>query len=531
MRKTWKKALSIALVSTMILSLAGCGKKDASTESTGSTGSTESTGGTESAATGETPTITFMLPSFYGTDLKNDNSDEVIKRYEAYTGIHVEWQWESNDTYGDKMGLTLMDKDNMPMVLTASGSLTANIVDAAKRGAFWDLTPYLEDSASYPNLSQANDQVLKALTVNGQVIGIYRARAIGRYGLSYRTDWAEAVGITEAPKTIEDVYNMLYKFTYEDPDGNGKDDTYGLEMTKYTGPIDIMQTWFGVGNEWVDVDGQLVPVHQTAEYKEALKWVKKIYDEGLIRKDWATVDSGTYQDALKKGEAGVFIDVMDSGKRIWQYYIDNDIKSVVDSSKTATMTLVGAINNKTLATSGFNGFYLITKDGAETEEDVKNCLTYLDKMNDDEMLVLADYGLEGVTYDLNEAGNVVLRNGIESKYLPSAGLNQSVPYIPKLASSSPVLEKTEPTLEQERVYAENEKVAVLNPALGYLANSEVNAEVGTDIEQIIEDARTQYVCGQIDEAGLDAAAQQWLDRGGDRLVAEVNELYKNDTAK
>ena len=34
--------------------------------------------------------------------------------------------------------------------------------------------------------------------------------------------------------------------------------------------------------------------------KEALDWMKKIYDEGLVRKDWATIDSGTFQEACKK---------------------------------------------------------------------------------------------------------------------------------------------------------------------------------------------------------------------------------------
>ncbi len=522
--KKWKRVLAAALAGVMVLALAACGGKNSSTTgaNTGSGENGEETGKAK---------ITFMLPSFYGTDLKNENSDQVIAKYEEYTGTHVDWQWESNDTYGDKIGLTLMDKNNMPMVLTASGNLTANVVDAAKKGAFWDLAPYLEDSASYPNLSQANKNVLKALTVDGKIIGIYRAREIGRYGFSYRTDWAEAVGITDAPKTLEEVYNMLYKFTYEDPDGNGKDDTYGMEMTKYTGPIDIIQTWFGAGNEWVEQDGKLVPVHQTAEYKEALKWLKKIYDEGLVRKDWATVDSGTWSEGCKKGEAGVFIDVMDSGKRIWEYFKENNVKSVTNPSETATMTLVGPINNKTLATSGFNGYFLITKSGAKTEEDVKNCLHFLDKMNDNEMLILADYGLEGITYDLDADGNVVQRGKLEPQYTPSAGLNQCLSYIPNASSTSPALVKTEPILAQEAAYAANKQVAVFNPALGYLANSEVNAEVGSDIEQIIEDARTQYICGQIDEAGLDAAAKQWLDRGGDRLITEINELYQKDATK
>lgn len=520
MRRAWKRrALAATLAGAMALSLTACGGK-----------TQKETSGTAAAA-GEKPSITFMTTSFYGTDLKNDKSDEVIQKYEEHTGTHVDWQWEANDTYKEKLGLTLMDKDNMPMVLTVSGDLPANVVDAARKGAFWDLTPYLQDKESYPNLSQANPDVLKALTVDGKIIGIYRARAVGRYGLSYRTDWAEKVGITKAPETVEDVYNMLHAFTYDDPDGNGKEDTYGLEMTKYVGPLDIMQTWFGTGNGWVEKDGRMVPVHQTEEYMEALKWMKKIYDEGLIRKDWATVDSGTFGDGCKKGEAGAFIDVMDGAKRIWDYYGMNDVKSVTDPSKTATMTLSGAVAGKTLATSGFNGFYLITKAGAKSEEDVKNCLHFLDKMCDDEMILLADYGLEGVTYDLNDAGAVVKKNAMEPQYSPSNGLNQSICYIPHLVPETPAIEMAESMKAQQAAYENNEKYAVMNPALGYLANSEVNAEVGADLKQILEDARTQYICGQIDDAGFQTAAKQWTDRGGDRLIEDVNRLYQEDKAK
>ncbi|MDF2887630.1 MAG: extracellular solute-binding protein family 1 [Lacrimispora sp.] len=524
MKQVWKKAMAVTLAGTMALSMAGCSSK-----TTSQTAGESKESGAANAGDGKAA-ISMMVTQFYGTELKNDHSDEVIKKFEDYTNTNVDFRWEANDTYNEKLGLALMDKDNMPMIITGKGDLSANVVDAAKKGAFWDLSEFIKDSASYPNLSKADPQVLKSMTVDGKVIGLYRAREIGRFGFSYRTDWAEAVGITQAPKTVEDVYNMLYKFTFEDPDGNGKDDTYGLEMTKYVGPIDIMQSWFGTGNEWVEQEGKLIPVHQTKEYKEALIWVKKIYDNGLIRKDWATVDSGTFGDALKKGEAGAFVDVMDSAKRIWNYYIQNDIKSVTDPTKTAAMTMVGPINAKTLATSGFNGYYLITKAGAKTEEDVKNCLHFLDKMCDNEMLVLADYGLEGVTYDLKD-GKVVVRNNLEVQQTPHTGLNQTICYVPNLASTNPVLEKEEPTIAQDKAYAENKKVAVFNPALGYLANSGVNAEVGTDIEQIIDDARTQYICGQIDEAGLDAAAKQWLDRGGDRLVEEINQLYQQDTGK
>lgn len=474
------------------------------------------------------PTITFMLTSFYGTELKNEHSDEVIRRYEDHTGIHVDWKWETNDVYKEKLGLTLMDKTNMPMVITGSGEMTANVVDAAKKGAFWDLTPYLEDAARFPNLSQYDRNVIKSFTVDGKIVAIYRGRQIGRLGLSYRTDWAEKVGITKAPETIDEVYDMMYKFTYSDPDGNGKTDTYGLELTKYVGPLDIIQTWFGVGNEWVEKDGKLVPVHQTEEFMTALKWMRKMYADGLVRPDWPSVDSGTFSDAVKKGKAGIYIDVMDSGKRIWNYFKQNNIRSVVKPDQIATMTLVGPIEGVTLATSGHNGYYLITKAGAKTEQDVINCLTFLDKMNDPEMLVLADYGLEGITYELNADGDVVMFEKLAVSQNPHVGMNQSLTYIPYLESPSPHLAKTDSDIAADEAFARNKKVAVFNPALGYLANSSVNAEVGTDIEQIIDDARTQYVCGLIDDAGFASAAKAWSDRGGTRLIAEINQLYQAD---
>ena len=520
MKKTGKKIMVLAAAAFVASAAVGCGNGEKASQN----------GQPQQAADGK-PSVSIMVPTFTGTSLANEGSDKVIEMYEEHTGTHVEWRWEQDGTYEAKFGIKLMDRDNTPMILGAKRDMTANVVDAARKGAFWDLAPFLEDKEAYPNLSQYNREVAKAMTVDGKMVGLYKAREIGRYGFAYREDWAEAVGITEAPKTVEDVYNMLYKFTYEDPDGNGKNDTFGLEMTKYTGPLDIIQTWFGCGNEWVEQDGKLVPVHQTEEFMEALKWMHRIYEEGLVRKDWAAVDSGTFGEACKKGEAGAFIDVMDGAKRIWQYYDSNNVKSVADPSKNAAMKLVGPVNDKTLATSGYNGYFLITKAGAKTEEDVKTCLHFLVSLCDDEMLVLADYGLEGMNYELTSEGMIKKLDDILLEQAANNGLNQAVPYIPNIIASSPKLEQDEPTAAQYEAYEVCRPIAVTNPVLGYLASSEVNAEVGTDIEQIIDDARTQYICGQLDDAGFEKAAQTWLNRGGDRLIEELNQMYQADQTK
>ena len=177
----------------------------------------------------------------------------------------MDFTWVANDVLEEKVTLALANPKEMPMVMTI-GNVTGAIISAANAGAFVDLNNYMFDAAKYPNLSQANPNVCQSITVGGKLIGVYRAIVIGRYGIAYRADWAEKLGIDE-PKTIEDVYEMMSQFTHGDPDGNGQDDTYGLALCQYTGPFDIMQTWFCVGNGWVEQEGKLIPVHMQAEYK------------------------------------------------------------------------------------------------------------------------------------------------------------------------------------------------------------------------------------------------------------------------
>ncbi|MDL2301796.1 extracellular solute-binding protein [Lachnospiraceae bacterium OttesenSCG-928-D06] len=536
----FKKAMAVLLTAVMSVSvLSGCG----STDNQAASGTNEGTSkeaaesstkeessqaeSKEETGSGETPVITFMAADHYGRALANEGSDDVLQAAMDYTGINVEFNWVANDSYNDVLGITLMDKSNMPMVITYGSDLQANIVQAAKDGAFWDLGEFVWDAEKYPNLSQMSEDVCNAFTVDGQLVGIYRSRPIGRNGLGYRTDWAEKLGL-ETPKTVEDVYNMMYEFTYSDPDGNGKNDTYGLCLCKYTGPLDIIQAWFGAGNQWKEVDGELIPIHQTEEYMEALRWMRKMYEDGLVYQDWATRETNTWSDGVKNGECGMFLDVLDNSRRIWDYFVSEEIEAVTGEG-LAGMTLVGAIAAKdgeeprTLATSGSAGCYLITKAGAKTVEDVEACLQYLDKMNDMEMRILADYGLEGRDHEIKDGLVVDLLKDKEVQEKPQIGMNQSVPFVPEELVP---LDRTERQLIEEDVKADNIQYAVFNPASGYLVSSSVNAEMGTDLKDILDRARTQFICGQLDEAGLMAQFDVWAQRGGNDLIAEINEMHK-----
>lgn len=540
-KKLLQKVLSAALAASMVMSLTACGGSSNSTGSNASgsdstqttaasTEKADATAATETKEeTKERQTVTFMTIDFNaGTSNTGDYAEEIKQKVEDATGVNLEIEWVLSDVTDEKITLAMANPSTMPMIITHSGSLTGNIVSAAKAGAFVDLNDYIWDSEKYPNLSQMNKSVAETLSVDGALIAIPRTRDIGRYGLSYRQDWADAVGITEEPKTIDDVYDMLYKFTYDDPDGNGKNDTYGMEMTSYTGPFDIIQTWFGVGNGWAEVDGKLIPVHMQPEYKEALDWIKKVYDDGLMPKDWAVRTTDTWSNGCKTGESGVYIDVMDGGRRIWDYFVAEETKtpSVVNPDETASMNLLGAVNGKTLATSGYNGYFTISASTCDTPEKIEAALTLLDKLNDNDTRLLVEYGLEGINWKKDADGNLVDLD-VENATLAAnyMGLNQMLAYIPRY-DLNPSPAKNERTQAQADVYVENEKYAVFNPASSYLANSATYADIGKTLDEIITQARTQYVCGEIDEAGLQTAWDNWLNQGGQTIIDEVNAQYE-----
>ncbi len=556
-RKSLNKVFALALVSAMVLGTAACGNGDGGDSSApaGNSGeesssqaggseesSSEETGGEESSeesgeqASGERQTINFSVIDINaGSNNVGEYAEQILNQVRDYTNVNVELTWVANDALEDKNALYLTNPSTMPHIITWGGTIKANVVEAAKQGAFVDLNDYVWDSAKYPNLSGMSKEVAANLTVDGKLIAIPRTRVVGRNGLSYRTDWFEKLkdeyNLTE-PNTPEAVKEMLKAFTYGDPDGNGVDDTIGMEMTKHTGPFDIIQTWFGCGNGWAEVDGQLVPVWMQPEYMEAVDYIKSLYDEGLMPADWHSRPTDNWSDGCKKGENGVFIDVLDSGKRIWKYFEDEATRtpSVVNPDEPAHMTMYGAVNGRTLATAGYAGYFPLSATTLDTPEKIEAALTLLDKLNDTEMLILTQYGLEGINYEMVDGELIDTDNTEDGKALAEnyLGLNQMLPFLPTTEETNArvPLQVDKYNAAQNEAYEAALPYAVMNPALSYLVNSPTYGSEGATLDEAANAARTQYICGAIDKAAFEAELQRIRDNGYDTIIAEVNEQYK-----
>ncbi|MBD2843818.1 extracellular solute-binding protein [Paenibacillus sp. IB182496] len=535
MKQTKRKATGrlalLGAVLAALVALAACSGGNAGNDNNGgNVGNGGNSGGGQTAggngggsgdnggeAQEEALKLSFMIPAFQ-TELP-DKDSPVLQALQEATNTEITMQYVPNSSYPDKMNITLAS-GQLPTLMVVDRN-AASFINAARSGAFWELGPYLDD---YPNLSQANPIVLNNSSIDGKTYGIYRGRILGRMGVTLNRQWMENLGL-EAPQTLDEFYNVLKAFKEDDPDGNGKDDTYGIVVSKYAGPWDIMQVWFGAPNKWGEAeDGTLAPAHTTPEYLEALQFFRTLYVEGLVNEDFAVMDPAVWTDPMVNQEAGVFVDVADAARRM-----DNSMqdKAPRDTPYVDVFQApVGPKGHRDMPTSGYANVIAVSKSAVKTEDELKRVLTFLDRLNDEDMQMLLGYGIEGRHYEMVD-GYIHPLTTPEDVALSSElnSLNQMLMFI---GPTTPTLESTEINDKVEEVQAANEAIVVGNPAEPLI--SDIYAQKGQQLDNIIADARIKYIVGQIDEQGLEEAFDLWMSSGGADYIAEINTLYEEAQA-
>ena len=152
---------------------------------------------------------------------------------------------------------------------------------------------------------------------NDKLYGInqIKARAAYRKPIVYRGDWMKKVGVEKYPETLEEFETLMYKFAKEDPDGNGKDDTYGLSLSA----MQIVYGAFGYtpSNTWPKLEMPAVQWEQNGseivfsaiqpEMKGAIALLNKWFKDGVLDPEFITGDDvgSKIADAFIKGKIGV----------------------------------------------------------------------------------------------------------------------------------------------------------------------------------------------------------------------------------
>jgi putative aldouronate transport system substrate-binding protein len=516
----WKKSalVSSAVAGTMLVSVA-CGSSGGSTnngakETAGATKAPSAASAAPATATAQAPlNLTIAISQVGDIPAKGNVVEQTI---EKLTNTKLDIQWIPSTAYNDKINVMLASNE-MPKLLRVVQGPT--VVNAIESQLFWEVGPHLKD---YKNLSAQNPQFFQNIAVEGKIYGVPLYRNMGRGAYVYRKDWMDALNL-QLPKTMDDWYNVVKALTLNDPDKNGKNDTYGIVLNKkYNEGVASWLTRFAVMmggvNKWsVDKDNNFTPEHETKEFMDVLNLFRKLYAEKLINQDFAVLDATEQEKLFDTGRAGIRFAVATNGKSQQDRLSKTNPAAVVDVA-----SFEGPQGIRISSEAGNNGFFVIPKSSVKTEAEMKRVLGFLDALMEPAASTLLLRGIEGTHFGNTADGRTEFIgdgfNIFQREVKPYRdNLTVLEGYNVKPLKDVPIGEKG------TKMESDGIKYIVSNPAL--TLKSATLSERGQELDQLLMDAETKYIMGKIDEAGWKEEVSKWKKNGGDKLMAEYKESY------
>lgn len=542
--KRSKRILALVLAMLFVVTaFAGCGN-NAANNGSGDAKATATPAPTQAPGATATPTPTpipepvaldVMVPFGSNEHDGEEYTEMMYNTIDEHCNTDITWTFYQENAYWESLTLVMASND-MPDIFVVNKD-TAGWLTAVKYGAFYELSQYL-GKGDYRNLDTIPEAVIQNASVDGYLYGIPRSRNLYRNGWGYRQDWVNNLGIAD-PTTLEEFYDMLVAFTNQDPDGNGLNDTYGLGLCDFYGPLDMLQCMWGAPNGWgIDKNGDLIPAHLTEEYIACLTEVRKWYSEGLINPDYDEFSSGNWDSQLLRNNvAGCTADVVDRFRRNQESMDDTNPNVLHMTIPGVDIDGDGVIY--LMPTAGYSGMIVINKAGV-SEDELPGALNFLDKMNDAEMCNLIQYGVLDKTYTVDENGYGVFLTAEEQtalgvpQYNWRDGFNQIIPYFHCAEEAEKILstEAASPARQLEanhkagiwpETFADYKIEFTVNYGAAY--TSETQANIGAELDAIVIDARNAYIKGEIDLTGWEAEIDRWKQSGGQTVIDEMNAKY------
>lgn len=498
--RSWKTASAVLI--SLSLMMTAC------------SGGSESNG--EDGSSADKPTQISMNTLSYGTNFP-DKNNVIVKEFEKRTNTTLDIDWVPVATSEDKFNV-LYASGNLPDLTFVEDMSNQQIRAMINQGVFWDLTDMIGD---YPNLS---NEMLKDMWEISKIDG--KNYSVPRYYPTHgggvfpmlRQDWLNELNLP-VPTTMDEFYNTLKAF---------KDNKLGGDKTiPYAASQPYMNFVYNVYNDtngsWKLVDGQLYPNITQDESTEALKWIKKAYDEGLFPQDFVILTFAQITEGLQGGKAGGAGFSMNNS--ISQTY---EIKKLDEDADLVPLTYLQGPEGNQYVPSGapFYGHFLIPKKVSESK--VKKILEFLDYGYSPEGNELANYGIKDVHF--TEADGVKTTNEQYKTDLVGESFN----FIFLNLKDEQVLgDRTLTTPEiferNQSILDERKKINVPNPSLGLV--SDASTKYMPDITKKVDDMRAKVILGQETIESYQAFINN-LKEDSDlkKVVAEMNELYAQKIA-
>jgi len=200
--------------------------------------------------------------------------------------------------------------DALPDMAVVNREPLLNLIDKGLIMAVDDLYPLMPDRTE----KMYNESSRRFATIKGKCYGFSTpgGNIQKNEGVLIRKDWLDKLGLS-VPKTMDEYLDVMRAFTFKDPDGNRKDDTYGygafVEINTYEEGLgrrlDPIFGAFGVPGTWNLSEKNAGLNVRKPEYFEALSTVATMQKEGLIDPNWLGYKKDDFRAAWKSGRFGI----------------------------------------------------------------------------------------------------------------------------------------------------------------------------------------------------------------------------------
>ncbi|MGG1513782.1 extracellular solute-binding protein [Paenibacillus oryzisoli] len=397
------KKVTFGIISSLVL-LSGCSDDSSPSSSPSSSSSSPQASAAETKASPMALSWLFFVPT-NDVALPSPDKDYIRQTIEQKFNVKLNMEYGvPGEDMKNKINLKIAS-NSTPDMFQADGAQTNQmIIDKAVA----DLTPYVNPQTMPNYYKWVTPDIISRYQVQNVFMRAPVPYEKQQYQSYYvRKDWLDKLGL-KVPTTYDEMINVMKAFTFNDPDGNGKNDTYGF-TTVGNGTTISKQfpEWYknGLGVDlWYDqAHGEYVDPQSDIRAGKVLDDIRATLAQKIVDPDWFLAKPGQELEKVEAGKAGIFQSLLRTAA------FDN----VATSVKKKTIDISG------VKTADFVPFH-ISPDAVNYEalpgvpflfgtktppEKIKKSIEIMDWLASPEGYLLAHYGKEGVNY--TRSGNTI----------------------------------------------------------------------------------------------------------------------------
>ena len=558
-----KKILSVVLCGLLLLS--GCGSvgEDAQ-EQILSSG--EYAAALEEAKTtpyGKYPElVTYTLAKMSAANNSNmpegdTYEDNAYTRYlkELLNIQNVDVFEEKDDQYYITVDMAISSGEIPDIMVVKDAETVAKLYEM---GMIEDLTDVYQNCASQvikDIYASYGERIFEPVTFDGKLMALPGTSISDGPNLIWlRQDWMNQLGLP-APKTVEDLVEVVRAFIRSNPGGNEPGETVGIMCnTDLCGEngisleyqLDIIFAGFGAfPKQWIyDEEGKVSYGSVQPQAKEALAYIHQLYDEGIIDQNFLLRTDTNIVDMIVNGKCGSFFGP-------W-WAPNNPLVDAVSADSEADWQpylIATAENGATYYHSQNPAYkYVVVRKGFEYPEIVPKMISVIfdySRYEDVDNEELSLYFTQNVDPTARPVAiNVDYNSALRRCYLTlmnAFGGKTTYEEMPLLERSyytacKAYLEKGQEATVQEWAAYESRMEAcslldgknIIEVESLYFGETQTMENVWWKLQELENQAYLKIVCGEEDISYFDTFVEEWLSMGGEQIVEEVAAELEED---